>query len=82
MQTHPRIQQGRLFDLGPDGLGFIIPTDSPSKKLAFTLRLLKLKTFEEAGLYEGALVQFQINEKQQIDGVSAVEISKPELIVA
>ena len=43
--------RGSLFDLGPDGLGFIIPEDEPSRSYAFSIRNLRdihVATFEEA----------------------------------
>ncbi|MBI3682164.1 MAG: hypothetical protein HY235_17425 [Acidobacteria bacterium] len=72
MSYNKQPQRGHLTDLGPDGLGFIIPTDDPSTKLAFCLRHLKLNSFEESGLREGDWVEFQINEKRQIDSVTPI----------
>ena len=68
----PHTQQGHLFDLGPDGLGFIIPADQPDQKYAFTVRQIQVKDFEAAGLREGAAVEFHVNEKRQIDRVTSL----------
>ncbi len=68
-----RIKHGRLFDLAPDGLGFISPVDNPNHILAFTLSRLKLKGFEEAGLHEGGLVEYHLDEKRQIDIVKPID---------
>ena len=73
MRNQVRHKQGHLYDLATDGLGFIIPIGSPNKKLSFTTtRCLNSRSFQEAGLQEGDLVQYQVNEKQQIDKVVLV----------
>ena len=72
MLDQHRNKQGHLYDLATDGLGFIIPVGNPNKKLAFTTRCLNYKSFQEAGLHEGDLVQYEMNEKQQIAKVVLV----------
>jgi hypothetical protein len=67
--TQPR--EGLLVDLGPDGLGFVIPVDDPSIKIAFSLRRIGRSTFEEAGLFEGAEVTFRV------DGGGKIDLVKP-----
>ena len=75
MQNQTRHKQGHLYDLATDGLGYIIPIGKPNKKLAFTTRCLNSKSFQEAGLQEGDLVEYEINEKQQINKVVLVSAS-------
>lgn len=61
---------GNLFDLGPDGLGFIIPEYEPSRSYAFSIRNLRdihVATFDEAGLHDGDPVEFHLNAKRQVD---------------
>ena len=72
MLTINKPQQGRLIDLGPDGLGFIIPADNPGGKLAFSLRLLQLPSFAKLGLREGAQVEYRLNEKRQIESIRPI----------
>lgn len=67
-------QIGRLFDLAPDGLGFIEPEIS-SVAIAFHLRQLGLRSFEEAGLREGMLVTFHLNDQHQVDCVTPEELA-------
>ena len=67
--------RGNLFDLGPDGLGFIIPEDEPSRSYAFSIRNLRdihAATFDEAGLHEGDTVVFHLNAKRQVDRLETV----------
>ena len=73
MPQTPRIQLGHLFDLAPDGLGFISPVDNPNRILAFTLNRVKLTSFEEAGLHEGSLVEYHLDEKRRIDIVTPID---------
>jgi hypothetical protein len=73
MPHTPHNQRGYLFDLAPDGLAFISPVDTPNHVLAFTLNRLKLKSFEEAGLHEGGLVEYQLDEKRQIGIVTPID---------
>jgi hypothetical protein len=61
-----------LIDLGPDGLGFIIPSDHPGNKLAFSVRHLKSRNFEDAGLHEGDWVEFHLDDKRQIECVTPI----------
>lgn len=72
MLNQHRRKKGHLYDLATDGLGFIIPIGNPNKKLAFTTRCLGSQSFQDAGLHEGDLVQYEINEKQQIAKVVLV----------
>ena len=70
--TNPR---GNLYDLGPDGLGFIIPEDEPSRSYAFSIRNLRdihVATFDEAGLHDGDTVVFHLNAKRQVDRLDPV----------
>ena len=78
MPQTQRIMRGRLFDLAPDGLGFISPVDNPNYVLAFTLNRLKLKTFAEGGLHEGGLVDYHLDEKRQIDHVTPIDATLVE----
>ena len=70
--TTPR---GSLYDLGPDGLGFIIPEEEPGLSYAFSIRNLRdihAATFDEAGLQEGDTVVFHLNAKRQVDRLDRV----------
>ena len=67
--------RGSLYDLGPDGLGFIIPEDQPSRSYAFSilnLRDIHAATFDEAGLHEGDTVVFHLNAKRQVERLEPV----------
>ncbi len=68
---------GKLFDLAPDGLGFIERKASPHV-VAFHLRRLGFRSFEEAGLQEGMLVHFHVNDQHQIDRVTPRETVRPK----
>ena len=73
--TPTMIPRGSLYDLGPDGLGFIIPEDEPSRSYAFSIRNLRdlhATTFEEAGLHEGDTVEFYLNAKRQVERLKPV----------
>ena len=70
--TTANARQGRLVDLGPDGRGFIVPSDNPGQKLPFNFRTVKSASFEEAGFYEGGWVEFRLDENRQIDTVTPI----------
>ena len=66
---------GSLFDLGSDGLGFIIPDSQPDSSYAFSLRNLRdnlARDFEEAGLHEGDRVRFRLNDRRQVEHVELI----------
>ena len=65
----PTNNTGRLFDLAPDGLGFIA-LEHPAKVFAFHLRHLGHRSFAEAGLVEGMLVSFHLNTRRQVDRIT------------
>ena len=68
---------GTLFDLAPDGLGFIERKAAPHV-IAFHLRRLGQRSFEEAGLQEGMLVQFHVNDQHQVDRVTPSQTVRPK----
>ena len=73
--TPTMVPRGSLFNLGPDGLGFIIPEDEPSRSYAFSIRNLRdihVATFDEAGLHDGDTVVFHLNAKRQVDRLDPV----------
>jgi hypothetical protein len=70
--TTTKSQQGRLTDLGPDGRGFIVTSENPHHRIPFNLDMVKAASFEEAGLYEGAWVEFQLDGTRQIETVTAI----------
>ena len=66
---------GNLFDLGPDGLGFIISQHEPPVTYAFCISRLKdfaASSFEAAGLREGDAVQFHLNAQRQVESIRRV----------
>ena len=72
MATANSKRTGRLFDLGPDGLGFIVPGDDPDSVVAFVTRRCRLWNFREAGPREGDCVEFHVNDQHQVDEIRLV----------
>ena len=61
--------RGNLHDIGPDGLGFIIPEDNPNISYAFSIRTIRdfpAPSFTGAGCQEGDLVEFYLTEKRNV----------------
>ena len=63
---------GFLVDLGPDGLGFIIPADDPTRKLAFTSKRTHLSDLEWDKLENGASVNYGMDAQGKIDVIELV----------
>ena len=59
-----------MVDLGPDGLGFVVPSDQPRTKFAFSLRRIGKSSFWEAGLQEGGQVTFHVDDAGRVDFVA------------
>ena len=72
MTTASVRRTGRLFDLGPDGLGFIIPSDDPDSMIAFMARRRQSRSVEVSGLREGDRVEFQLNDQLQVDEIRLI----------
>ena len=72
MNTASVRRTGRLFDLGPDGLGFIIPSDDPDSMIAFMARRCRSRSVEVSGLREGDRVEFQLNDQLQVDEIRLI----------
>ncbi len=73
--------RGNLTDLGADGRGFIIPEDPSESVHAFhlaRLRNIKAPTFAAAGLHEGDVVEFQLNEQQQVEFLRRLAVKLPQ----
>ena len=63
---------GFLVDLGPDGLGFVIPSDDPTRKLAFTSKRTHLSDLEWGQLEEGATVRYGMDRQGKIEVIELV----------
>ena len=60
--------RGRLIDVGPDGLGFIVTSEDPNIKLAFRFQD-HFHSFDEAGLRDGDWVEFYVNAERRVETI-------------